>query len=90
LSAVPAEPVHVLSIGSIIGGSTAANRPWRDAVLELMRKVADGREGVASTLNVNVVFQIPGNILKPDFEGVRTGSFSKKDRHLMVQVALPN
>jgi hypothetical protein len=38
---------------------------------------------------VNVIFQVPGHILKPDFEGVRTGYSSKKHRALIVQVALP-
>jgi hypothetical protein len=38
---------------------------------------------------VNVVFHVPGHILGVDFQGVRTGRFSKKDSWLMVQVALP-
>ena len=42
-----------------------------------------------SLLNVNVIFQVPGNILKPDFDGVRTGYFSKKESSLIVQAALP-
>ena len=32
---------------------------------------------------------MPGDILKPDYSGVRTGSFSRKLSLLMVQVALP-
>ncbi len=47
------------------------------------------REGVESQLNVNVVFQVPGRYLEPEFDGVRTGRFSKRDAHLLVQVALP-
>jgi hypothetical protein len=83
------EPVEVLSIGSVIGGSTSTNRRWRDAIGELTRAVADARTNVASPLNVNVVFQVPGNVVRPDFEGARTGRYSKADRLLLVQVALP-
>jgi hypothetical protein len=83
------EPVHPLSLGSVVGGSTRANRAWRDAVRAVTEQVIDARTGVESPLNVNVVFQVPGNIITPDFSGVRTGGFSKPDKLLMVQVALP-
>jgi len=86
---IDGEPVEVLSIGIIEGGSTPANRPWRVALTELTRRVVDARKGVETPLNVNVVFHVPGNILKPDFNGPRTGSFAKEQRLLMVQVALP-
>ncbi len=84
------EPVEVLSIGSVVGGSTSTNRRWRDAIGELTRAVADARADVASPLNVNVVFQVPGSVVQPDFEGTRTGRHSKADRLLLVQVALPD
>ena len=81
--------VHPLSIGFMVGGPTKANAPWEVALLRLMNQVIAARHGVEAALNVNVVFQVPGSIQSPDFEGARTGTFSKKDRHLMVQVALP-
>lgn len=84
------EPVEVLSVGSVVGGSTPTNRRWRDAISELTRAVAEARTEIASPLNVNVVFQVPGSVVQPDFEGVRTGRFSKGDRLLLVQVALPD
>jgi hypothetical protein len=86
---IDGEPVEVLSIGSIEGGSTPANLPWRDALTELTRRVFTAQQGLEAPLNVNVVFQVPGNIVKPDFTGARTGSFAKEQRLLMVQVALP-
>jgi hypothetical protein len=51
--------------------------------------VIEVREGVTSPLAVNVVYQIPGQNLEPEFEGVRTGRFSRKEARLLVQVALP-
>ena len=84
------EPVEVLSVGPVVGGSTSANRPWREALRELVNAVAEARTATASPLNVNVVFQVPGDILHPDFEGARTGRYSKPDSLLLVQVALPD
>lgn len=85
----PDEEARVLSIGSVVGGRTASNRAWIDEIALLTRDVAAAREGVRSTLNINVVFHVAGNLRQPDFEGVRTGTFRKADSLLMVQVALP-
>ncbi|GLQ87715.1 hypothetical protein [Dyella flagellata] len=83
------EETLVLSLGSIIGGSTLANKPWDDAITDLTNRIEEARRGVEAPLNLNVVFQAPGNILKPEFAGVRTGRFSKSRALLMVQVAVP-
>lgn len=83
------EPAETLSIGMIIGGRTLQNRGWIEAIHQLMRDVKGAREGVKSGLNLNVEFQVPGNHLQPDFEGVRAGTFRKADSLLKVQVALP-
>ena len=48
------------------------------------------RVGVESEINVNVEFHVPGNLLTPEFEGVRTGTFRKSDSLLKVQAALPD
>lgn len=58
--------------------------------MRLTVDVANAVQHVESPLNVNVIYQIPGNILKPDFEGVRTGHYSKEDSSLIVQAALPD
>lgn len=83
------EPALVLSVGTVVGGNTAANKPWREALNRLGQSVAEARSEVSSPLNVNVVFHVPGNFLKPEFEGTRTGSFREADSLLMVQVAVP-
>ena len=76
-----------LSIGAV-GGGPGTDRRWVAAVMALMRSVADLRASVDSPLAVNVVFHIPGPNLIPDFDGIRSGLFSRKDRKLMMQVAL--
>jgi hypothetical protein len=34
------EPVEVLSVGSVIGGSTPKSQAWRDGITELMLRVS--------------------------------------------------
>jgi hypothetical protein len=87
-----ADRAYVLSIGAVYGGPEFSHQPaapWRGAIQALAQRVATVRDGVQSSLNLNVVFHVPGSILVPDFTGARTGSFRKRDSHLMVQVALP-
>jgi hypothetical protein len=83
------EPVPSLSIGTIVGGWSPHTTTWRSALQRLSQSVQSKREGVVSGLNVNVIFQVPGNNISPDFEGVRTGHFSRTKNWLIVQAALP-
>jgi hypothetical protein len=82
------ELLSALSIGIVVGGAWA-NKPWVAATKRAMRRVAELRDGFASPFNVNVVFHIPGEVMVPEFEGLRSGRFSRKERTLMVQVAVP-
>jgi len=77
-----------LALGVVAGGP-GSSKEWMDAVTLLGRRVMELREDVESPLAVNVVFQIPGQFLQPDFEGVRSGRFSRKEARLLVQAALP-
>ncbi len=38
---------------------------------------------------LNVVFHLPGRVVKPDYTGLRTGTFSRKQKTLMIQAAVP-
>lgn len=84
-----AENVGVLSIGTVLGGSTVNNRGWVEGTREIQREIVLARDNVSSNINVEVVFHVPGNILSPDYEGLRTGSYWKSKALLQVQVALP-
>lgn len=81
-----AEPV--LSVG-IVAGGPGSSVEWTEAVKRLGRRVMELRDDVESPLSVNVAYQIPGQFLQPDFDGVRSGQFSRKEGRLVVQVALP-
>lgn len=80
---------HPLAIGAVAGGP-GASREWSEVVLKLATRVIAMREGVPSPVAVNVVYQIPGRFLDPEFEGVRSGCFSRKEARLLIQVALPS
>jgi hypothetical protein len=39
--------------------------------------------------SLDIVFHVHGSVLSPEHVGVRTGTFSKKRRRLMLQIAVP-
>jgi hypothetical protein len=80
---------RVLSIGSVVGGVGAGARAWNEPISELTRRVADARLGVESPLNLNVVFHVPGEVLRISEPYVRTGRYDSRTRHLMVQATVP-
>jgi hypothetical protein len=57
--------------------------------MRLSQGVSGLRDQLESDFNINVEFQIPGDIISPDFQGVRTGAYRKADRLLKIQVAVP-
>lgn len=79
-----------LSVGVIVGGAFAA-KEWRNAVTQLAERLLEMSDEAAShdAVALNVIYQIPGEVMTPDFEGVRTGRYSKSKARLIVQVALP-
>lgn len=87
MSDVKAPPA--LSIGVVVGGTGQDARGWGDAVMQLSRRVKSERAGVDSPLRVNVVYQVPGEVVPVKFSGVRTGRYSAIDRLLLIQAALP-
>ena len=78
----------VLSIGVVLGDSDPTSLAWKRSMVALAKEVVASRGGVESPLRVNVVFHVDGRLVPNEFEGVRTGRFSRKDNHLMVQVAV--
>jgi hypothetical protein len=82
-------PHPPLAISAVIGG-TMGTRPWKAAVAAITRRVNTLCTKYRSPLAVHVVFQVPGEVLRPDFAGVRTGVFSRREMSLVVQVAVPD
>jgi hypothetical protein len=81
-----------LSIGVVLGGITSATAD--DELRRLAGCVRRSVEGqaladVEHEASVNVVFHVPGTILKPDYTGIRTSSWRGSRRVQVMQVAVP-
>lgn len=78
-----------LSIGTIFGGTPEVDEFWQPHIRSLRRLVMRQRDLVErGPLCVNVVYFVGGRLIPLRFEGVRTGTFSRKTMHLMVQAAI--
>lgn len=71
-----------------VQGGPESRLPWVSAVRQLSERI-DELEAVLSPVNMLVAFVIPGSVYQPDFEGVSIGRYTKSDRGLVVEVALP-
>lgn len=77
----------MISIGSIFGGGELAGGKTD----RLIRRFCSALPRVQNpdAADINIIFHVPGSIVKPDYQGVRTGRYSAKMRTLMVQVSIP-
>lgn len=53
-----------------------------------MKYCRENAEAGAPSVTVNIVYHLPGSVIKPDYIGLRIGRFSKQERCLVVQVAV--
>ncbi len=84
-------PPALFSIGLNVGGLNPANRDVYEALAAFQRRVVRERETfVNEGLRVNLVFDIPGQFFRPDFEGVVATRFERKRAHLLVLAAVPD
>ena len=79
----------VLSVGAVLGDSDAASIGWSRLIGALSRKVELFAVGMSSPLCVNVIFHVDGRLVPNDFEGVRTGRFTRSKSMLVVQAVVP-
>jgi hypothetical protein len=83
----------MLGIGAVFGGPELTGMPIDRCVSQLMEAVSAETASFprGSGWALNVVFHVPGRKL-PDigYEGLRDGTFSRRQRMLMIQVAVPH
>lgn len=82
----------MLGIGSVQGGPEVAASLFGKMEKRVMSLAVEecGDFSVGSSAAVNVVYHVPGSIVQTlDYEGLRTGIFSRNQKLLMVQVAVP-
>lgn len=86
------EPWKPLHIGVVLGGRTDAVvtreiRRLRECVDHALDELAPSdNRGQAEVM---VQFHLPGDVVSPDFEGMRIGAWIGKQRCQIVQVAVP-
>jgi hypothetical protein len=80
----------MLYIGTVEGGPELSDCKICKRISSLISlAIALRKEYMDDTSALNVVFHISGSILSVDFSGLRTAKFSKKEKMLMIQVAVP-
>ncbi len=78
----------MIYIGQILGGPELRDEaPINRAIAKLNRLRGPVGEGEFGSLDL--VFHVAGSLLEPEFSGVRTGPFSRKERLLQIQIAVP-
>ena len=76
----------MISIGAVVGGPECG---FFDSHLSrFMGYCEDKRLEGTHSAEVNIVYHLPGSIAKPDYVGMRTGKFSKKELALMIQISV--
>lgn len=80
-----------LYVGIVTGGPDAEHSPMEHAAsrIGLAIQARRGTSSIGSEASLNVVFHLPGNLSAVDFNGLRSGTFSRKKKLLMIQVAVP-
>jgi hypothetical protein len=87
-----------LTIGTRVGGLDATTRPVAELTRRLSNTVhafedaytgSDPDPEAEAEAEVNVIFDVPGPVIAPDYTGVQTGVWSAKNRRQIVVVAVP-
>jgi hypothetical protein len=75
-----------------MGGSTYADcltEPFLLSAAQTASRIRDPSYDDGSEAWVNPIYIVPGSIHNPDFEGYKLGHFSKKEKGLVVAIAVP-
>jgi hypothetical protein len=80
-----------LDLGAIFGGPEAEGSPvW--VIGGRLYKVKEAHHDKLIPKGegeLDIVYQYPGSLLRPEFAGLRTGTFSRKRKILQIQIAVP-
>ena len=82
----------MIAIGFQLGGPEQVGSPVFSKLTTAMNLVSDVRDehyNDGTRPWVNPILILPGSITKPDFEGAKLGHFSRKQKGLVVMIAVP-
>jgi hypothetical protein len=88
MSESSSDELPVLTSSTMIGGPSEKTERWDNPLRRLHVAITATANHASSPLKVQIHFQVSGRVWQPDFEGVRTGGYSRKENCLAVQVAL--
>ena len=77
----------MIFLGAVYGGPEIRTSSFHRVLGGLVDLTAGAEP--QETGSLEVVFHVPGSIIAPDFQGLRTGTLWRKKRKLAVQVAVP-
>ncbi|MBP7002074.1 hypothetical protein [Amaricoccus sp.] len=82
----------MISLGVQFGGPEHSASIINRSLITAARIAVSVRDQEYKSLNegwINPIYIVPGTVSKPDFEGCKLGHFSKKDKGLVVAIAVP-
>jgi hypothetical protein len=82
----------MITLGIQLGGSTAIDCIMKAKLLMAAQTAARVRDPHFKSCSegwLNPIFIVPGSVQNPDFEGLKIGHFSKKEKGLVVAIAVP-
>lgn len=75
-------------IGGVLGGPESRQSEFFKILTSSSRAMKSA--GEIGSASIDLVFLMPGSLTAPNFEGLRTGKFSRAKKTLMIQVAVPD
>jgi metal-dependent amidase/aminoacylase/carboxypeptidase family protein len=78
-----------IQASAIIKGTTRANAPTVAVVHRIRHLAREAAERHPAEFGVQYMFQVEGDVSKPDFDNIRTGSFRKDEGQKEIQIAVP-
>jgi hypothetical protein len=82
----------MIAIGNDYGGPEHRGSLVHSMLNKAMNVAANVRDtdyNDGANFWINPIYIVPGSIHTPDFEGYKLGHFAKKDKGLVVQIAVP-
>lgn len=76
----------MISIGAVVGGPECSF--FLVHLTRLMTHCNQLRIDTDSAWTINVVYHLPGSVIQPDYVGLRTGTFSRKQKLFVIQVGV--
>jgi hypothetical protein len=80
----------MIYVGSLLGGSSTSVERIEAFIAELSLLIEDLQVGRTFDCEIDAVFHVAGPVLDVSFEGVRSGTLSRSQRIVQVQMAVPD